>query len=469
MDSLLGGFGTGVGRLGRIFAKAPVSYAPRATQWLTAMLGAGGQEGQMRAMGSVGTLFAIVTRLANSTAAVDWKLWRKAPSGKDDDRVEITSHLALDIWNNPVKPFFPGQLFRETFQQHLELVGEAWWVVSRSEIVRSIPLELWPVRPDRMRVVPSPEKYIQGYIYVGPNGEQVPLELDEVIQLRMPNPLDPYRGMGPVQSILVDLDSTRYSAEWNRNFFLNSAEPGGIIEYPTELSESQWEKTVKRWREQHQGVSNAHRVAVIEKGKWVERQFNMRDMQFAELRGVSREVIREAYGIPKFAVGDVEDVNRATADAAAVWFGRQLTVPRLERIKGALNGRFLPLFGATSANLEFDYENPVPEDEEAERNERDSKATAAKTYIVDCGFEHKPVLEYLELPADWELKPTPAPAAPMPPGSAAGEGTGSAQPAPGAPTARLELVMPPFDQEAGWEPFATRGRKRRTENPGRTS
>jgi len=275
--------------------------------------------------------------------------------------------------------------------------------------------------------------------------------------------------MGPVQSILVDLDSTRYSAEWNRNFFLNSAEPGGIVEYPNGLNDTEWKRTVERWREQHQGIENAHRVAIIEKGKWVERQFNMRDMQFAELRGVSREVIREAYGIPKFAVGDVEDVNRATADAAAVWFGRQLTIPRLERIKGALNTRFLPLFGATSANLEFDYENPVPEDEEAQRAERDSKATAAKTYIVDCGFEHKPVLEYLELPADWELKPTPAPAAPMPPGSAAGEGTGSAQPAPGAPTARLELVMLPFDQEAGWEPFATRGRKRRTENPGRTS
>jgi hypothetical protein len=36
-----------------------------------------------------------------------------------------------------------------------------------------------------------------------PDGQQIPLERDEVI--RLPNPLDPYRGVGPAQSILADL------------------------------------------------------------------------------------------------------------------------------------------------------------------------------------------------------------------------------------------------------------------------
>jgi hypothetical protein len=48
--------------------------------------------------------------------------------------------------------------------------------------------------------------------------------------------MDPYRGMGVVQTILVDLDATRASAEWNRNFFLNSAEPGGIVEVDRRLT-----------------------------------------------------------------------------------------------------------------------------------------------------------------------------------------------------------------------------------------
>jgi HK97 family phage portal protein len=249
-----------------------------------------------------------------------------------------------------------------------------------------------------MEPIPDRDKFISHYEYCGPNGERIRLERDEVIQLRMPNPLDPYRGLGPVQSILVDLDSSRYSAEWNRNFFANSAEPGGVIEVDKRLSDDEFDEMNTRWGEQHKGVSNAHRVAIIEHGaKWVDRKYTMRDMQFAELRGVSRDVIREAFGIPKFAVGDVDDVNRATADASSAWFAEHLTVPRLERIKAALNHDFLPLFGATAAGLEFDYCSPVKGDREADDRERESKAQAASV-LVTAGWEPTAVLEAVDLP-----------------------------------------------------------------------
>jgi phage portal protein BeeE len=103
-----------------------------------------------------------------------------------------------------------------------------------------MPLEMWPVRPDRMRPVADPKKFCVGYEYVGPSGEVVPLGLDEVIFERRPNPLDPYRGLGPVQTILTDLDSSRFSREWNRQFFANSAEPGGILQVTKRLSDTEF-------------------------------------------------------------------------------------------------------------------------------------------------------------------------------------------------------------------------------------
>lgn len=366
-------------------------------------------------MSQVGTLFGIVNRTSNAVAAVDWHLYRKAASGKDEDRVEVTRHAALDLWNKP-NPFYTRQEFVESCQQHIDLTGEGWWVVARNPVFRSIPLELWPVRPDRMAPVPSSTDFLSGYVYTAPGGEQVPLDLDNVIQLRMPNPEDPYRGMGPVQSILTDLDSAKYSAEWNRNFFLNSAEPGGIIEVDKRLGDDEFNELRDRWAEQHRGVAQAHRVAILEQGKWIDRKFTQRDMQFAELRGVSRDVIMEAFGFPKFALGIVEDVNRATADASDAWFAKQLTVPRLERWKGALNNDLLPLYGPAGQGLEFDYDSPVPADKEAEQAERDSKATAAEKYI-SIGFDHKDVLAYLDIP-DMKLAPKPKPApvvAPPPP------------------------------------------------------
>lgn len=357
--------------------------------------GSGGRTAQMAAMGSVGTLFSIVNRTSNATAQVDWKLYRKSKSGEDHDRIEVTSHAALDLWDKP-NPWMPRQEFTESTQQHVDLTGEGWWVIGRSP--RSpIPLEMWPVRPDRMDPVPSPTNFISGYVYTSPDGEKIPLRTDEVIQLRMPNPLDPYRGMGPVQSILVDLDATRYSAEWNRNFFLNSAEPGGLIKVDRRLNDTEFDEMRMRWNEQHRGVAAAHRVAIIEEGTWIDRKFSQRDMQFAELRTVSRDVIREAFGIPGFAIGELTDVNRATAEAAAAWFATYLTVPRLERIKAALNFDLLPMFGATGESLEFDYCSPVPDDEAAENEELTTKVNAAVA-LVDAGFNPSAACAAVGLP-----------------------------------------------------------------------
>jgi HK97 family phage portal protein len=376
-------------------ANTPVPFASRAQSY-----GAFGArrdaESQMRAMSATGTLFSIVDRTSNATALVDWKLWRKARSGMKEDRTEVTSHAALDLWNRP-NPFMPRQEFVETSTQHYDLTGETEWVIAKRPGI-NLPLEMWPVRPDRMTPQPDRDKFLKGWVYTSPDGERIPLELDEVIQLRRPNPLDPYRGLSPVLSILPDLDTGRYAAEWSRAFFMNSAQPGGIIEVPVHLSDAEFDEMRARWAEQHKGVGNAHKVAITEHGaKWVDRTISQRDMQFVELRGATREAIREAYGIPKFAIGDLEDVNRATAEAAKAWFAEQLTIPRLERIKGALNNELLPMYGATATGLEFDYENPVPADAETEAQQLTARSNAAAV-LVTAGFEARGTLSAVGLP-----------------------------------------------------------------------
>lgn len=376
--------------------QAPTYVSPRSSGGLSSAFGsrgAGSREAQLAAMGSVGTLFSIINRLSVDTAAVAWHMHRQASGGTRSsttcevcDQPGVTNvldHPALTVWNRP-NSFYTRQELVESTQQHIDLTGEGWWLVSK---MVGRPVELWPIRPDRIVPVPHPRDFLSGYIYLGPDGDKVPLKLDEVIQIRMPNPLDPYRGMGPVQSILVDLDSSRYSAEWNRNFFLNGAEPGGIIELPTTLDDPEFETLRLRWNEQHKGVANAHRVALLELGKWVDRKFTQRDMQFAELRNVAREVIREAFGLHGHMLGMSETVNRANADAAGVDYARYQTVPRLDRIKQALNYNLLPMFGDSMAKgYELVPANPVPEDAAAVNAERDSKTAAYKT-LTDAGVE----------------------------------------------------------------------------------
>lgn len=390
MRSLIGG----AAQLVR--AQTPVPFAPRRTGLLTASTARHGDpEAQMAAMGTVGTLFAIVTRSATSTSMVHWDMVRRRDGrGRiHDEPRPVTSHAALDLLHHP-NPYMTGQHLFEATQQHIDLVGEGYWVLVRTG---PLPLEIWPVRPDRIEPVPHARDFLAGYIYTGPDGDKVPLDVQDVICFKLPNPLDPYRGMGPVQAVLADLDSARYSAEWNRNFFLNSAEPGGIVEVEKRLTDPEWEEMVQRWRAQHQGVAQAHRVAILERAKWVDRKFTQRDMQFAQLREVSRDIIREAFGMSKTMLGQTEDVNRATAEAAEYVFARWHLVSRLERFKAALDNDLLPRYGGPTRALEFLYEDPVPEDAEREREDRTSRVNGT-VRLVAAGFDPAESLDAMGLP-----------------------------------------------------------------------
>lgn len=362
--------------------------------------------GYMRAYGSSGTVFAIVGMLARQTAKVQWHLYREAPQdGRrryttadrgSDQRVEVIKHLAIDVWNKP-NPFMSGFQLRELAQTYLDLTGEAYLIVQRDGRA-SFPIGLWPARPDRMTPIPSPETYLAGYVYTGPSGEQVPLACNEVIQLKYPNPFDPYHGLGPIQSILVDIDAAKYSASWNRNFFLNSATPGGVIQMDKRLSDEEWNEFTNRWREGHRGMGAAHRVAILEQGAtWVPNAHSIRDMDFANLRGVSRDVIREAFTMHKAILGTTDDVNRANAQTAQELFESFLIADRLNRWADALNCSYLPLFGPTGQGVEMDYEDPVSTNREADALELFNKARSAMQ-LVDAGYDPKDVLEAVGLP-----------------------------------------------------------------------
>ena len=313
-----------------------------------------GQVPQMSAYSASGTLFSVVSLIAQSTAGVEWTLNRKLRNG---DLRDIPSHPALELWNN-VSPFETGRSYREAGQQHQDLTGEWWTVVLRN--ARGVPVELQLVRPDRMRPIPHRDKFLAGYVYtIG--SERIPLEVSDVLFMRLPSPLDPYRGIGPVQSMMVDLQMESMVSQWQRNFFQNSAEPGGIIEMEEEMDEVAWDRFVKRWRENHQGINNAHRVAVLERGKWVDRKVTQREMQLTDGRRFSRDMILWTYRVSPAMLGITTDVNRANAEAAEVVFGRWVVSPRLDRIKCMLNEQYLPMFD-TTGTLEFDYIDPTPAD-----------------------------------------------------------------------------------------------------------
>jgi len=413
-------------------------------------LGAGRQsrESQMRAYGRSGTVFSIVSLLQSAPAGAPWHLYKMQPKdGRrryttadkgSDQRVEVVNHAALSLWSKP-NDFQTGFEFREGSNQHLELTGETFWVLNNEGT--TFPTSMWYVRPDRMEPVPDPDDFLLGWVYNGPGGEVVPLQLDEVIIEKLPDPMDPFRGAGPVGSIMANIEQQQYATQYQRNLFYNGADPGGVIQVDKRLSEGEWDELVDRWRESHQGVARAGRVGVLENGaSWMGSSHTNRDLEYGNLRLANRDELREAWRVHKALLGTTEDVNRANAQTAEEVFISWQTLPRLDRRKDTLNHKLLPLFGSSGVGVEFDYEDPSPDNREEDNGELIAKSNAAAT-LVNAGFDPSDVLETVGLPDMGVVeKATQEPA--LPPGWVPGAPPGTAPgAAPEPPDEQLAAVM----------------------------
>lgn len=360
-------------------------------------------EKQLGALEESSTLIGIAGRKCSAQAQVDWNLYLKSPDRDPEKRQKDFSHWAWSLFCKP-NHVDTGMEFREMGAQHLMLAAERYWVLGYHKSMPGIPFEMWTIRPDRMTPVRDPFKVLVGWMYRGPDGEDVPLKLHEVIQTKIPNPVDPLRGLSPVRTLRSNIATIRAAEEWNARFFANSAEPGGVIQFNERLNQKAWDEFVARWQQQHKGVNRAHRIAVIENGSYAPRTFTHRDMEFGDLQDKFRDRQLEAYGFPRAMLGITEDVNRANAEAAEYMFSKWVVGTDLKRDRDVLNNKLLPLFGPDVADrYEFDFDDPTPTDREAEDRERTSKATSFKTYI-DAGATPEWAARVCELPDDVEMR-----------------------------------------------------------------
>jgi len=104
-------------------------------------------------------------------------------------------------------------------------VGNAFLGIERDD--SGEVLELWPLRPDRMRVLPDVRKYVRGFVYEHA-GQRVAYLPEEVVWFKQYNPLEEFSGLSSVAPTRLTVDMGLEAQRFNRNFFANSATPGDL-------------------------------------------------------------------------------------------------------------------------------------------------------------------------------------------------------------------------------------------------
>lgn len=317
-----------------------------------------------------GWVFACVQAIADEIASANIRLYEQNKDGSVEEIMDDPILDSLYKVNNFTTQFDHFWLT----SIYLELTGEAPWFVDKKGLTTNDGItSIYFLRPDKLNIIPDEKEVIKGYTYYIGNGKYVPLEKDEVVFLKMPNPTKPIRGRGPLEGGARTVDLDNFSEEWNKTFYFNSARPESILNIKTDnLDEEQLDRIKKSIKKQYQGTDKAHKLMVLFGDMSLEPfGLSQKDMDFHNQSSFTRDKIFSVFKVPKTIVAQTDGVNLANAKTAERVFAKYTIKPKLARIEQQLNEFYVPLF-ENSENKFLQFDNPVPEEIELKLKEYES-------------------------------------------------------------------------------------------------
>ena len=273
-------------------------------------------------------VYKCVNLIAEACASIPLKFY-------DQKGEEVVKGDLFDVMNR-VNPFDTNYTFRYQIAGFLRLTGNAyvnWEKTSK---------ELYLLRPDRVTIVPDPIEKVKRYIY-NVNGKKIGYEPDEIIHFKSFNPYNDYYGLSPWMVAMLTLTTDFWAAQYNKNFFKNSAIPRGALITDQELDDKQAARLRKQWEKVYKGTDKAHRIAVLGKGaKWQDVMKSMKDMEFGLLRKMNREEILAVGNIPPVLAGIFEFANYANSTQQLKIYYEQGVIPMLRLLESTYNEQLIP-------------------------------------------------------------------------------------------------------------------------------
>lgn len=298
-------------------------------------------------------VYSAVRLRADAVARPPLRVYRRGVAAGERHREWVGPEHPAQRLLDRVNPHWTGGDFWRATETYLSLWGVAYWSVEFDDL--GMPVELWPLRPDRIRIVPDEDEYIRGYLYTGHSGEQVALTTDEVVRLRYFNPLDEYAGLSPIAPVRLTLDMGRDALLSNRSGLANDGSPGVVIQTEAYYDEQEIKRLLEEWESRFSGPLNRLRPVVLSAGmKASQLGFSPKDMEYIGALRWTVEDVARAFNVPKPLLHDLERATYSNIETARRMFWETCIVPELRFFEEKLTENLLPMFGDGSLVAEFD-------------------------------------------------------------------------------------------------------------------
>ncbi len=273
--------------------------------------------------------YRAVRMIAEAAASIPWLVY--------EGEAEATSHPLLALFAKP-NPGQPGREFFEMLYGFLLVAGNAY--IEKVEL-EGAAREIHALRPDRMKAVASANGWPEAFEY-SVNGQSVRLAAENVLHLKLFNPLNDHYGMSPLEAAQRSIDTHNAAAAWNKAMLDNCARPSGALVYAAgdgNLTAEQFDRLKRELENSYQGAANAGRPMVLEGGlDWKEMGYSPKDMEFIAAKNAAAREIALAFGVPPMLLGIPGDNTFANYAEANRTFWRQTVLPLASRVAEAMTG-----------------------------------------------------------------------------------------------------------------------------------
>ena len=184
------------------------------------------------------------------------------------------------------------------------LMGNAY-VWYRRQRGSEYPAAFYNLRPDWVRHIYQKQE-LKGYVYV-PSGVAIedgtPLLVEDVMHVRLPNPADPYAGMGkglsPISALARSADVDNAATEFLKVFFDSGAMPRYLLSVDAPLSQAIIDEATEAWMDRYGGRDNWIKPMVQGRGATAQRlsaTFDELAMDKIDARNENRTAM--CFGVP---------------------------------------------------------------------------------------------------------------------------------------------------------------------------
>lgn len=300
---------------------------------------------------------------------------------KRGDKWYRVDHEFMNLLDQPsgrdlkAQSFTKFDLFEAT-GSYQQLQGGCFWYMALGKTT-GLPREIVILRADKVGTdIDEKTGEVNGYFIRRVNGDPIPLDINEVLYFPLFNPESRYEGKSVVEAGNDYIVTDESTAAYTKNFFANNAGLSGVLNVKGEVTKGAFRKFVRAWRDKHEGVDNAGKVAILRDSdaSFTKVGLGLDELDMANLRKMSLADVAMMFKVPLELLGKVTEgsgLGRGNIETLEYIFAKHNIDKKMKRLDGVIMFAMQRYYGLKPERYRVSHENVIPEDKVHILNERD--------------------------------------------------------------------------------------------------